>query len=190
MAQCRTLGRARGGRCHTSRRAEQSVLASRGRNNASHVMRPPGFTHSFTASQQRASAALLVTLSADEGLLVPCPGTVVRNTPHRACRVAFWHVSREKVARHPGRVRAQPGGRTRQHWLEALHMHPFGPAEACLEAASPTATLLLCRWRATACSELCSATFIWEGQRPEEPDNVGPFLRSAAVQRRSPGRFY
>lgn len=89
--------------------------AGRGMDQATPRHAPDGFTHSS------APAAFLVKLSANDGLLVPCTSTVVRNTPHRACRVASWHVSRW--------VRAEPSGRFRHRWLEATHMYPLGPAK-------------------------------------------------------------
>lgn len=85
-----------------------------------------------------ASAALLVALSADEGHLVPRPSTVVRNTPHRACRVAFWHVSREKVSRHHGRSGlSHVGGSDTTGCRPCTCMLSALPSRACLEAASP-----------------------------------------------------
>lgn len=55
----------------------------------------------------------------------------------------------ENVSRHRGRVRAQSCGRLRHRWLWAPPCVPSAlPSRACLEAESPTATLLSCRWGA------------------------------------------
>ena len=132
----------------------------------------------------------LLTLSGDNGVLGAMRSTVVRYSPDKACRVPSG-TSRGNVPRHRGGSGPQPGRRLRQRPPEGHAKYPFAqPSQACLEAAPSMATLLLCRWGATACSEPCSPLSCGKGNGPRDRNNIDPLLRSATVQPQAPGRIY